>query len=117
MIYFGNIVRKMLVILWIFFMASPLFAGASDTAKNRAGVQAERGLKNILLGWTDIPKSVMEVTMDSGNPVWGLAAGTFQGIGRAFPRTVSGISDVVTSPAANCNDTPVRPHELNTQIR
>jgi putative exosortase-associated protein (TIGR04073 family) len=85
--------------------------------QHKAGMKAERGVKNILFGWTDIPRSIAEVTTDSGNPIWGLAAGTFKGIGTAFPRTVSGISDVVMSPVANCDELPVKPGELNTQIR
>lgn len=92
-------------------------AETSDTAKRSAGIQAERGVKNILFGWTDIPRSIIEATVDTKNPVWGLAAGTFNGIGKAFPRTVAGIADILTLPSANCDNRPVKPDELNTQIR
>ncbi len=105
------------VILLILSVASPVLAEASDAVKPGAGIQAERGIKNILFGWTDIPQSIAEATMSTKNPVWGLAAGTFNGIGRAFPRTVSGIADIVTLPARHCDDRPVKADELNTQIR
>ena len=77
--------------------------------------KAARGIKDILLGWTDIPKSIIEVTRDSGNPVLGLTGGTLKGVGKAFPRTVSGISDVLTSPIDNGDK--CRPDQLNKQLR
>ena len=95
-------------------------AGASATTPSLAhkpGMKAERGVKNILFGWTDIPRSIIEVTMSTKNPVWGLAAGTFNGMGKAFPRTVSGITDIVTLPAARVDEQPVKADEFNTQIR
>ena len=90
---------------------------ARDAAKHGADSQAERGVRNILFGWTDIPRAIIKVTMDTRNPVWGLAAGTFNGIGKAFPRTVSGFSDVMTLPVTHCDDLPVQPDKLNTHIR
>jgi putative exosortase-associated protein (TIGR04073 family) len=117
MLYSGNIVKIMLGILLVFSIASPVLAETSDAVKHNAGIQAERGVKNVLFGWTDIPRSIIETTANTKNPVWGLAAGTFNGIGRAFPRTVSGIADIVTLPAAHCDDKLVKPDELNTQIR
>jgi len=107
-----KIVKIALVILMVLSFSALSFAETS-----KAGEKAERGLKNILFGWTDIPRSIAEVTRDTNNPLWGLTAGTFKGIGKAFPRTVSGISDVATSPITNCDELPVKPGELNTQIR
>ena len=83
---------------------------------HKPGMKAERGVKNILFGWTDIPKSIIQVTRDSKNPIWGLTAGTLKGIGKAFPRTVSGIADVVSFPMGDYDKTPVHPDELKTQI-
>lgn len=101
----------------IFSMASSVLADTPDAVKPSAGIKAERGIKNILFGWTDIPRSIIEATVSTKNPVWGLAAGTFNGIGRAFPRTVSGIADIVTLSVSQGDDNPVKPDELNTQIR
>ena len=109
--------RMLLAIVLIICSVTPGRAETSDAAKRNAGIQAERGVQNILFGWTDIPRSIAEKTADTKNPVWGLAAGTFTGIGRAFPRTVSGIADVITLPAAHFDDKPVKPDELNKQIR
>ncbi|MEI6862792.1 MAG: exosortase system-associated protein, TIGR04073 family [Candidatus Omnitrophota bacterium] len=95
-------------------------AGASATTPSLAhkpGMKAERGVKNILFGWTDIPKSIIQVTRDSKNPIWGLTAGTLKGVGKAFPRTVSGIADVVSFPMGDYDKMPVHPDELKTQIQ
>ncbi len=95
-------------------------AGTTDALQNKPGMKAERGVKNILFGWTDIPRSIIQVTKDSKNAFWGLTAGTFKGIGKAFPRTVSGIADVVTFPITydkSYERTPVKPDELKTQIQ
>jgi len=91
--------------------------GASLPSSRGAGVKLERGLKNILFGWTEIPKSIIQVTKDSRNPIWGLTGGTLKGIGKAFPRTVSGAADVVSFPMADYNKTPIKPDELKTQIK
>ena len=90
----------------------------STAAKEKGpGMKAERGFKNLLFGWTDIPRSIIQVTRDSKNPFWGLTAGTFKGIGKAFPRTVSGVADIVSFPLADYSKTPVKPDELNTRIQ
>ena len=95
-------------------------ASTSQTTPSLAhkpGMKAERGVKNILFGWTDIPKSIIQVTRDSKNPIWGLTAGTLKGVGKAFPRTVSGIADVVSFPMGDYDKMPVHPDELKTQIK
>jgi len=62
------------------------------------GEKAARGTKNILFGWTEIPKRVVDITKESNNPLWGAVAGGFQGIMKAMARTFSGVVDVVTAP-------------------
>ena len=89
----------------------------SDALQHKPGMKAERGIKNILFGWTEIPKSIIQVTRDSKNPIWGLTGGTLKGIGKAFPRTVSGVADVVSFTIADYDKTPVKPDELKTQIK
>lgn len=91
--------------------------GTKDALAHKPGMKAERGIKNILFGWTDIPKSIIQVTRDSKNPLWGLTGGTLKGIGKAFPRTVSGIADVVSFPIGDYDKLPVHPDELKTQIK
>lgn len=95
-------------------------AGATaskDALQHKPGMKAERGIKNILFGWTDIPRSIIQVTKDSKNPFWGLTAGTLKGVGKALPRTISGIADVVSFPIGDYDKIPVKPDELKTQIK
>jgi len=92
-------------------------AASTDAQQCKPGMKAERGVKNILFGWTEIPKSIIQVTRDTKNPFWGLLGGTIKGLGKAFPRTVSGVADVVSFPMASYDKMPVRPDELRTQIK
>jgi putative exosortase-associated protein (TIGR04073 family) len=73
-------------------------AAETASAPSMAAQKAEKGVRNMLLGWTDIPKSIIQVTRDSENPFLGITAGTLRGLGKAFPRTISGIADAVTFP-------------------
>lgn len=119
-----------LIILLALSVAGLSYAGTSNVTPankgtgavhppkaNLAGMKAERGIKNILFGWTEIPKSIIQVTRDSKNPFWGITGGTLKGIGKAFPRTVSGAADVVSFPIGDYNKMPVKPDELKTQIK
>ena len=92
-------------------------SATTPSLAHKPGMKAERGVKNILFGWTDIPKSIIQVTRDSKNPIWGLTAGTLKGVGKAFPRTVSGIADVVTFPIGDYDKVPVHPDELKTETK
>jgi len=65
--------------------------------RKQVGLKAERGVGNFLYGWTEIPKRVVDITKESNNPIWGLIAGVYQGTGKAFARTTSGVVDVLTA--------------------
>ena len=124
-----RILRMAFIILMILTIASLSYAettnispgnkgtGSATSSSRGAGIKAERGLKNILFGWTEIPRSIIQVTRDSKNPVWGITGGTLKGIGKAFPRTVSGAADLVSFPIADYDKTPIKPDELKTQIK
>ena len=92
--------------LILFFIAGSFGAFADETTVSEdtsayrlsVGDKAARGTKNILFGWTEMPKRVVDITKESNNPVWGLLAGTFQGTLKAVARTISGVVDVVTAP-------------------
>ena len=92
-------------------------AGKTPALQHRPGMKAERGVKNILFGWTEIPKSIIQVTRDSKNPFWGLTGGALKGLGKAFPRTISGIADVVSFPIGDYDKMPIKPDELDTKIQ
>ena len=77
------------------------YAGAARknaSVKAMPGDKAARGIENILFGWTEIPKRIVDTMKETGNPVWSLGAGTVQGTLKAFARTASGVSDVATAP-------------------
>ncbi len=61
------------------------------------GEKAARGIKNILLGWTELPKRIIVITKET-NPIWGLFAGLYEGSLKAAGRTFSGVVDVLTAP-------------------
>lgn len=63
--------------------------------KTSSGTSTSKSAADMFLGWTDIPKSIIEVTKETKNPLWGLTGGTLKGIGKAFPKTVSGTANVV----------------------
>ena len=87
-------------------------AGKAGDMASGAMNKAGRGLKNFLLGWTDIPKSICEVTMDTKNAALGLTVGLWDGFKKAFPRTVSGAVDLATFPIPDYDKSPVSPDPL-----
>jgi len=68
----------------------------------------ERGSKNAVTGWTEIPKSVLDTTKEK-NIVYGLTLGLFEGLLNAFARTVSGVADVATAPMGQQSEPAVQP--------
>lgn len=91
------------------------FAGLSYAAEdvckgpiNKAG----RGLKNLCLGWTDIPLSIYQVTTDTKNAALGLSIGAWDGFKKAFPRTISGAVDCVTFFIPDYDKSPISPDPL-----
>ena len=62
------------------------------------GEKAARGVKNILLGWTELPKRIIDITNETRNPIWGVFVGTYEGTLKAVGRTLSGVIDVLTAP-------------------
>ena len=85
-------------------------AERGPAARGRATEKAENGVRNILFGWTDVPRSIIQVTQESENPFWGITAGTFKGLGKALPRTISGVADTVTFPLEieRCYEAPYK---------
>ena len=70
--------------------------------------KAERGFMNFAFGWTEIPKRIVDKTKES-NPIKGLFLGLFQGTCKAFARTVSGASELVTFPIGGYDKPAVLP--------
>lgn len=110
-----------MVLLLIFGSSSFVFAKSTDTAKVSGGVstyrhqmgeKAARGTKNILFGWTELPKRIVDITNESKNPIWGLLAGVFQGTLKAVARTFSGVVDVLTFPI-DADKAPLMQPDIN----
>lgn len=107
--------KKVLSVAIIFlFVVSVVGMSYADDKNCVAGPmkKAERGAKNFFLGWTDIPLSISEVTMDTKNAALGLSVGLWQGFKKAFPRTISGAVDLVTFPIPDYEKSPVKPDPL-----
>jgi len=59
------------------------------------GTKAVSGFENFILGWTEIPKGIIDKTQETGNPIMGFTEGTFKGIIKALPRTLNGAADMI----------------------
>ncbi|MCK5451470.1 MAG: exosortase system-associated protein, TIGR04073 family [Candidatus Omnitrophica bacterium] len=101
--------KRFIVLILVMGMALS-FSGVALAAEGSSGgypdgpvQKAERGFNNILFGWTEIPKRIVDETKAS-NPVKGLVLGLFQGTCKAFARTASGAADVITFPIAPKGD-------------
>lgn len=95
------------------------FAGLSYAAESTCGdfckgamEKAGRGLKNLCLGWTDIPLSIYNTTNETKNAALGLTVGAWDGFKKAFPRTISGAVDLATFPIPDYSKSPVSPEPL-----
>lgn len=85
------------------------FCSAADAAGNKSAVsKIERGSKNAALGWTEIPKSVLDTTKEK-NIIVGLTVGLLEGVLNAFARTASGIADVATAPLGTYDKPAIKP--------
>jgi len=101
----------------ILFVVSVMGLSYAETSFDKHTVsgpmaKAERGAKNLLIGWTDIPVSICETTVDTKNAALGLSVGLWQGFKKAFPRTISGIVDLVTFAIPDYDKSPVKPDAL-----
>ena len=104
-----------IIILTVLSLAGLSYAAEACSGKDMAcGAmeKAGRGLKNLCLGWTDIPLSIYNTTNDTKNPALGLTAGAWDGFKKAFPRTISGLVDLVTFPIPDYGKSPVKPDPL-----
>ncbi|MFH0732942.1 MAG: exosortase system-associated protein, TIGR04073 family [Candidatus Omnitrophota bacterium] len=66
----------------------------------------DRGPKNIALGWTEVPNSIVNVTKETDNPLLGITVGLLKGVLNAFARTASGVWDTATFPVNSQGEKP-----------
>lgn len=98
-----NLIALLLVVSMILACSSMGFAAASPS-----GTKLSRGCKNLGLGWTDIPKTIVDTSKQS-NAFVGITIGTLKGVCQAVARTVSGAVDVVTFPVGTYDRPVIKP--------
>ncbi|MDV2494833.1 MAG: exosortase system-associated protein, TIGR04073 family [bacterium] len=84
--------------------AGPVFAqqseGKAQTNPEAIHDQVTRGIANVLTGWMDLPKQIVEESVEGDeNILWPLT-GAAKGVVEAGARTAVGAAEIVTSPAA-----------------
>lgn len=103
--------RKVLVGVVLFFvilsLATVTFAAPVKGLDTKLG----RGTKNVLLGWTELPKNIASTSKEHGALV-GITVGTIKGIFQTFARTVSGAVDVLTFPMGTYDTPAIKPSML-----
>jgi putative exosortase-associated protein (TIGR04073 family) len=82
-----------------FILITGFYAVAYGSEPVTVAGKTARGTKNIMSGWAEIPKRIVNVTYETKNPMWGVVAGVFQGTLEAVSKTASGVTEVVTAPA------------------
>ncbi len=91
--------KLIVIVLSVVMIFGILTLSASAEPKKIDGDRLERGTKNVALGWTEIPNSVVKVTKDTNNPFLGITVGLVKGLLNTVARTTSGAVDMVSSPA------------------
>lgn len=86
-------------------------AFADNTAETSPTQESKKAdwWKKVLFGWVEIPKSIVETTRESRNPLWGLTGGAVKGMAKAFPRTISGYSEAASLGASGDAKTSTHP--------
>lgn len=74
-----------------------------------------RGPKNIALGWTEVPNTIVAVTKQSNNPLLGITVGLVKGVLNAFARTTSGVWDVATCAANSKGKADIKPQMVDVK--
>lgn len=100
--------KKVAVILLVVCFMLSFSATSFAAAQKGAATKLDRGLKNVALGWTEIPKAITDTTKNK-NVLVGLTVGTIKGILNAFSRTVSGTVDVATFTAGTYEKPAIKP--------
>lgn len=105
--------KKLIVItLMVAIIHAILTLPALAKPKKIDADRLERGAKNVALGWTEIPNSIVTVTKDTNNPFLGITVGLLKGILNTFARTTSGVVDVISSPARPRNKAEIIKPEM-----
>jgi putative exosortase-associated protein (TIGR04073 family) len=111
----GEDMQKVLTVLIlvaaIVMVSSSAVLAASGTL---SGTKMERGVKNVALGWTEIPKQIVDTSKQS-NVIAGVTVGLVKGVLQAFARTASGAVDVATFPVGAYDRPAIKPSMLEEE--
>ena len=78
-------------------LALPVSARAEESYGRQFLSKLEHGIGNMLLGWNEVPKNVINIGSDQSllcGATWGLLRGVVHGV----TRTVVGVAQFITSP-------------------
>jgi putative exosortase-associated protein (TIGR04073 family) len=78
-------------------LALPAGSRAEESYGRRLADKASQGLANVLFGWNEIPKNVINISSDN-TFLCGVTWGGIRGVVHAVGRTVLGAAEFVTSP-------------------
>jgi len=91
-------IRSILIpIALVTVLAVPVPSRAEDGYGKRFLDKAGHGVSNLLLGWSEIPKNMINISSDTNflsGITWGLVRGVVHGVGR----TVVGAGELISSP-------------------
>ena len=93
------LVRCVLAALLVVVAPVSLFAesASSQSDAGKAFKKLTRGCVNVVTGWVELPKRILE-TSDTSGPVAGWTWGLLRGIGYGFTRTAAGFYELFTFP-------------------
>ncbi len=100
--------QRVLIALLLVVSIVTVSSSAVLAASNPASTKMTRGCKNLGLGWTEIPKQIIDTSKQS-NVIAGVTVGLVKGVLQAFARTVSGAVDVVTFPVGAYDRPALKP--------
>lgn len=92
----ANLFAMICLFVFIFALVAQAVDPSVQEARKQIGKRAERGVKKIMFGWTEIPKNVVTTTKENKNPFWGLMVGIPRGALKGIVKTASGVIDVAT---------------------
>ncbi len=102
--------------------AGPAFAqqgqGKAQTNPEAIHDQATRGAANVLTGWMDLPKQIVEESEEGDDNLFWPLTGAAKGVAEAGARTAVGAVEIIISPTATPQTTsPSDPEVFDPEDR
>lgn len=93
---------RILILFLVAGLCGPVQAGQPGYAETLR-LKLGSGIANMLTGWVEVPKNMLNTTNQSGNIFLGIGGGGGKGLLHMLARTLSGVVDFITFPV------PTRP--------